>query len=384
VWVTLDGSSNLPRAAAPAAEAPEAVAQVLKRYRKAHGLSQARLAERLVVDQTAVSRVERGVRSVHDIRELRRWAVILDLPPESLGVAATLSDSREQFDPAHALSRLREARDRRALGDPMGAYWIAAWVATPLRDWAAAHDGAEATMLCAELAIARALTLADLVPEEELPRVLGALDDALGLLRADASMDATALFIVLAIGNALRRAGNVSLAVGLLKRAISRSHDPWFRVSSGSILAKAYSTLREHDEFVRIACVSFEVPSRTPWPGPLPSTHTLLKRSRPETPCAAMNLVRAWKLLDKRAAVAGDLLASPQHRIIRAITRAEACAMTGEIGESVESLVHAANAAAQVRLPHQLQRIVRVSEQGLRQSELFLEPKELAASLLNS
>lgn len=65
----------------------EVVAERLRAFRKAHGLSQADLAQILHLDQSYVSNVENGQREVRDLGVLLRIANRLDIPPSSLGVS---------------------------------------------------------------------------------------------------------------------------------------------------------------------------------------------------------------------------------------------------------------------------------------------------------
>lgn len=59
---------------------------ILRAYRQVHGLSQATLAERLLLTQPHLSKIESGRRPVHDVDQLRWIADRLGLPHERLGL----------------------------------------------------------------------------------------------------------------------------------------------------------------------------------------------------------------------------------------------------------------------------------------------------------
>ncbi len=76
-------------AAEPHVEA-QPIGTVLKEYRAARRMTQANLAEVLHVDQSYVSRIERGARMIRDVGFLLRITELLDIPPEQLGLSADL------------------------------------------------------------------------------------------------------------------------------------------------------------------------------------------------------------------------------------------------------------------------------------------------------
>ncbi len=94
--------------------------EVFKAYRVVHGLSQAELAELLHLDQSYVSMLENGKRTVRDEGELRRIAMVLDLPETELGLvdgmpAGTLPASGIASAPREVLADQRRWRSQRRL-----------------------------------------------------------------------------------------------------------------------------------------------------------------------------------------------------------------------------------------------------------------------------
>lgn len=63
---------------------------VLREHRRAHGISQADLARLLSMDQSYISKIETGHRTVCDVEVLLSIAHKLDLPPARLGIASEL------------------------------------------------------------------------------------------------------------------------------------------------------------------------------------------------------------------------------------------------------------------------------------------------------
>lgn len=73
----------------PQREAPpdgSNLGEVLRAYRKTHRITQHDLADLLGYDQSYVSMLERGRRSLRDVVELRRLAAVLALPEDELGL----------------------------------------------------------------------------------------------------------------------------------------------------------------------------------------------------------------------------------------------------------------------------------------------------------
>src|SRR5438552_12227122 len=68
---------------------PSLLSQVLKDYRKEHGLTQEQLAYDLEVEPRTL-RTWENERPLNNIQELRRIADLLDIEPERLGLAASL------------------------------------------------------------------------------------------------------------------------------------------------------------------------------------------------------------------------------------------------------------------------------------------------------
>jgi transcriptional regulator with XRE-family HTH domain len=98
--------------ASPPATDVRSLGHALREYRSAHRLTQAQLAELLSMDQSYVSKVETGRRQVRDIGILLRIATRLGLPPESLGLSASLVDAAQFREEAHKGDHSNSNEDR--------------------------------------------------------------------------------------------------------------------------------------------------------------------------------------------------------------------------------------------------------------------------------
>ncbi|WP_026454040.1 helix-turn-helix domain-containing protein [Saccharomonospora iraqiensis] len=114
---------------------PGLLAEVLREYRAAKGLSQAALAQLLTMDQSYVSKIETGHRQVRDVDTLLHIARQLSLTPQELGLSAELvrpcppreaSVLSDEIDPV-ASSQAEWRRVRRQLNRQRGG--LARWAA---------------------------------------------------------------------------------------------------------------------------------------------------------------------------------------------------------------------------------------------------------------
>lgn len=71
----------------------------LRAYRATHHLTQQDLADLLGYDQSYVSVLERGKRSIRDVDELRRVASVLGLPEDELGLLPVVLSGRGDYTP---------------------------------------------------------------------------------------------------------------------------------------------------------------------------------------------------------------------------------------------------------------------------------------------
>ncbi|MEU0517343.1 helix-turn-helix domain-containing protein [Streptosporangium sp. NPDC006007] len=89
--------------------------EMLKSYRTANSLTQAELAERLLIDQTYVSKIERGARVIKNVDFLLRVTQLLDISPGQLGLANSQSTETDSPDSPATASQRRWREERRYL-----------------------------------------------------------------------------------------------------------------------------------------------------------------------------------------------------------------------------------------------------------------------------
>lgn len=83
----------------PAGSEYDAFASLLRHVRAGSGISQVELAACMAWDQSAISKVERGVRRL-DLLELRHWLAALGFP-----LAEFVTELDRRLDAPHALRR---------------------------------------------------------------------------------------------------------------------------------------------------------------------------------------------------------------------------------------------------------------------------------------
>jgi len=85
-----DAEANWLAHDAPSVSLPD-LGRMLRDYRSERSLTQASLAAQLGVDQTYVSKIERGHRPVRDVGFLLRVCKVLDIPPGQVGLSSDLA-----------------------------------------------------------------------------------------------------------------------------------------------------------------------------------------------------------------------------------------------------------------------------------------------------
>lgn len=110
--------------APPDGRSLRSLGEILKTYRATNGLTQGELAERLLIDQTYVSKIERGAREIRNVDFLVRVAKLLDVPIADLGFTQDRHQARSS-DPV-TLSQTRWRETRRYLNRHRGALAAAA------------------------------------------------------------------------------------------------------------------------------------------------------------------------------------------------------------------------------------------------------------------
>jgi transcriptional regulator with XRE-family HTH domain len=356
------------------------IAEAMKRYRREHQLTQTQLAQRLRFDQGNISRIESRKKKIVDVAELHRLAGLLDVPPEQLGVTSNKDERPIGLpDPARTLTEIRRARHLRVAGHPLQAHHALDNVRATLPLVGEVASRSEAALVTSEWCLADAWALAEILPDQQLSRIVDLMMLACRNGVAD-DLDAPSAYLLGTLGNHLRIAGQPVRGLNLLLQAAQFDTNPEEVVATAIQLARAAADARRYDEFtVAVRQAKNALERCTLFSG--------LINQYAVDEVEARGLFQAGQhraalhIVEHRDRAAG-FVANPQWRIIFATTQAQILASDGWHDDSVSLLHDAARAAAAVRLPHELQRILRISRSGMRQTRILEGVWEFTANAL--
>lgn len=351
------------RWATPQAEAILAtrdLGAILRFYRAVHGLTQTQLGEQLGYDKTYISLVERGKRRLDDIASRRHLAACLHLPPHVLGITDPAdTDHRAMLQFGESTVRLADiARQNGHAGDAVAELWpLVARLEARIED---GHAEREVLHLLARAHIGLGVALGNVLPEERLPTA--ARWTAKSLRLAPYGTDVAFTTYALRMhGNELRKAGLLGAAVNRLRHAVALAPDAPSRAAALALLARAAGEIGDSplfDTVMREADALTETVEHTSLVNPF-SLHEIQLRGLVATGRAdhAIRLVHASSLTSTTAA--------PQWRVIEAVTVGQVHLLAGDRSGATETLRGATQEAVRQRLPHQLQRVCRVTRRDL-------------------
>lgn len=351
------------RWATPQAEAVLAtrdMGAILRFYRTVHSLTQSQLGDLLGYDKTYISLVERGRRRLDDLASRRHVAVRLQLPPHVLGITDPAdSDHRAMVQFGASTVRLADiARQSGHAGDAVAELWpLVARLEARIED---GHAEREVVRLLARARVGLGVALGNVLPEERLPTAAHWTAKAVRL--APFSEDSTFTSYALRMhGNELRKAGLHWAAVNRLRQAAAIASDPQSRAAVLPLLARAAGELGDRqlfDAVISEAATLVDTVEHTSLVNPV-----ALYEIRLRGLISTGRTVAAVGLLDCGPPAATTV--APQWRVIEAVTVGQVQLLAGDRSGAAHSLHSAVAEAARQRLPHQLQRIVRVSRHAL-------------------
>ena len=346
----------------PAADGRETgrdLGELLRSYRHAAGVTQQQVADMLGYDRTYISMIERGRRYVNDRGALAHIARTLAIPPHMLGIAGA-DDASYKAMLAFGASVVRLAELARYGGraaEAVSELWpLITRLEARVADGRADPD---VMRLLAQARVSFGVALGDLLPEERLAtaaRWTGrALRVALDL--GDRELLASVLRMH---GNELRKAGYAGASVVRLRRSLEIDDKP-DRTGSGLVLlARAAGTAGQADLFDATSAQCVRLLDQV-------DSHEVLFNA------FTVREVRLRGLLDtgrpyQAVALAESFTAdeqppAPQWRVIERITTADVLASAGDARTAVEVLAGTLRDAEALRLPHQMQRIIRLAQQ---------------------
>lgn len=343
----------------PAAARGRGLGEILRAYRRVGALSQQHLADVLGYDRTYISMIESGRRNITDRGTLAHIARTLTIPPHVLGIAGP-DDSDFAAMLAFGDSVIRLARAAWQVGraaEAVGELWS---LITRLegRD-PTGYAEPETTRLLAQARMSLGVALGHLLPDERLSAAARWTGLALRITRhlGDRPLLGMALRMH---GNELRKAGYPAAGTIRLRQALQADDHPTRRGAGLVLLARAAAESGQADLF-EAATSQLARALRTA------SQHDVLFNPftvREVRLRGLLALGRTHEAVDLAGLHPADGAApSPHWRVIERITTAEALARAGDEHTAEKLLTAAIGDAETLRLPHQVQRIIRLADE---------------------
>ncbi|MEV5487952.1 helix-turn-helix transcriptional regulator [Streptomyces bobili] len=363
-----DGPLPAPRALPPHTvwhwATPEAAAvlaagdlgAILRFHRQVHGLSQTAAGNLLGYDKTYISLVENGRRTIDDVPSRRRIAAALRLPPHVLGVTDPCdSDHLAMVQFGESTIRLADIACRSGHAtEAVAELWsLTARLEARTAD---GHADRDVLLLLARARSSLGVALGHVLPEERLATAAHWTGQGLAVARHldDPVMAAYTLRVH---GNELRKAGLVGAAVDRLRRAVTTATSDGDRASALAQLARAAGRLGDRDLFdatVRSYRDLLERVEHTAMVSPF-ALYEIRMRGLIETGRAE----QAVRLVGQQPPLSPGI--TPPWQVIERATAGHVLLLRGDHTAAAERLTKAIDAASVHRLPHQLQRVIRIT-----------------------
>jgi len=332
---------------------------VLRSYRKANGLFQQDVADMLGYDRTYISMIESGRRNATDRGTLAYIARTLAIPPHLLGITDPDNASyKAMLEFGASVVRLADlARGSGRPADAVSELWP---LITRLEARVTAgHADLEVMRLLTLARVSFGVALGHLLPEE---RVATAARWTGRALRIAWDLGDTGLLasVLRMHGNELRKAGHSAAAIIRLRQSLELETDP-ARTGSGLVLlARAAAGSGQAGLFDTVTGQCTRLPVPRAGPEVLFSTFTV-REVRLRGLLATGRARQAVELAETTAD--DDEPPTPQWRVIERITTAGVLAAAGDEHIAARMLAAATVQAETLRLPHQVQRIIRITAQ---------------------
>jgi transcriptional regulator with XRE-family HTH domain len=330
------------------------LAVIIRAYRAATGTSQRQLAELLGYDPTYISMIETGRREINDVTTRLRIARHLGLPPHILGVS-----DPDDVDFSAMLqfgeSTIRLAVIARQAGhgaEAVNELWpLVTRLETRVAD---GHTERDMLLLLARARAELGVSLGYVLPEERLAAAARWTGRALWLAERLDQPELLA-FALRVHGNELRKIDHVSAAITRLNHAGQLASDNE-RSAVLVQLARATGELGDSVRFDQVIDDAWRFVDSSS-AGPLASRYAVTEVHlrglvRTRRPQQAIKLL-AWHQMPTTAT-------PPQWQAILHVTSGEVLLADTDIPQAAAAFQTAIVIAERHRLPHQIQRIVRV------------------------
>jgi transcriptional regulator with XRE-family HTH domain len=336
------------------------VGTILLSYRRAGRLTQQQLADLLGFDRTYISMIERGRRSITDRGTLRHISRTLAIPPHVLGVTGPDdADFSAMLSFGDSVIRLADiARHGGRAAEAASELWP---LITRLEARVAGgHPEPEAVRLLAQARVSFGVTLGHLLPEEQMATAARWTGRALRL--AWDLGDHTLLASVLRMhGNELRKAGHAAAAMIRLRQSLQLNDHPGHRGATLVLLARAAAESGQADLFDAVTGQCAQALKADEGHEVFFNAFTV-REVRIRGLLATGRTGQAVDLAEGFAAEESP--PTPQWRVIERVTTADALARAGDEHAAASMLPGALSDAETLRLPHQVQRIIRLTDQS--------------------
>ncbi len=336
------------------------VGAILLGYRRAGRLTQQQLADLLGFDRTYISMIERGRRSITDRGTLRHISRTLAVPPHVLGITGPDdADFSAMLSFGASVIRLADtARHGGRAAEAVSELWPL--ITTLETRIAGGHAEPEAVRLLARARVSFGVTLGHLLPEEQMATAARWTGRALRL--AWELGDRTLLASVLRMhGNELRKAGHAAAALIRLRQSLQLNDHPGHRGAALVLLARAAAESGQADLFDAVTAQCVQALKADEGREVFFNAFTV-REVRIRGLLATGRTVEAVDLAESFAA--GESPPTPQWRVIERVTTADALVRAGDEHAAVGMLSAALSDAETLRLPHQVQRIIRLTDQS--------------------
>jgi transcriptional regulator with XRE-family HTH domain len=330
---------------------------ILRSYRHDSGLTQQALAEILGYDRTYISMIECGRRRVTDHKALAHIARTLAISPHVLGIADPDNpDFSAMLNFGTSVIRLADiARHSGRSVEAVTELWplIAQLQARIVAGYAAP----EIMRLLAMAQVSIGVALGQLLPEERLATAARWTGRALRIA-SDLGDRQLLAFVLRMHGNELRKAGYAPAAIIRLQQALQIDDHPARKGAGLVLLARAAAQSGQADLFDAVARQCVAVLRSTPDRDVLLNTFTI-REVRLRGLLATGRTGQAVDLAGNSAA--DDRPPTPQWQVIERITTADVLARARDERAAASMLSEAISEAETLRLPHQVQRITRLT-----------------------
>ncbi len=368
----------------PAAERAGAggdLGAILRGYRRACALTQQQLADMLGYDRTYISMIESGRRHLTGRGTLAHIARTLAIPPHVLGIAGP-DDADFAAMLAFGTSVIRLAQIARQSGRAAEAVSELWPLITRLEARVAAGNAEPETMsLLAQARMSLGVALGHLLPDERLATAARWTGRALRI--AWHLGDRPLLGLVLRMhGNELRKAGHPGAGIIRLREALQVDDHPVRQGAGLILLARAAAESGQSDLFDATASQCVQAIEQASDQDVLFSPFTV-REVRLRGLLVTGRTAQAAELAGRYPADSGP--PSPHWQVIERITTAEVLARSGDERTAETMLTAAISDAETLRLPHQVQRIIRLaSEPSVLAGQTVPQQARAALTRLNN